>query len=267
MGCSGAHQANGGWMPCATHREYVANVGTTPPANTDREVGVRGIATLPSGGLTSAPQSGPFGGKAHTEVDWQQLVEFQQMLHGGSGTPMPLVVIRPEGEDEATASNATEAPEAEDDPIPTPGDPSMDLIQLLRGLLADVVTIYFRAQGYHWNVEGQDFSQYHALFAEIYEDIYGSIDPIAENIRKLDAYAPFTLSGFVAARSIEDTKVNPTPADMARDLFAANAQLLKVLDACFAQANDDNQQGIANFLAERIDMHQKWAWQLRSSLK
>ena len=49
----------------------------------------------------------------------------------------------------------------------------MDLVQSLRGLLCDTVTIYFRAHGYHWNVEGEDFSQYHMLFEQIYEDIWG----------------------------------------------------------------------------------------------
>lgn len=143
----------------------------------------------------------------------------------------------------------------------------MDLVQQLRGLLSDVVTLYFRAQGYHWNVEGEDFSQYHALFAEIYSDIYDSIDPLAENIRKLGAYAPFTLAGFIAARSLDDSRVSTDPKSMAQDLLEANEALLKVLNAVFATANSDNQQGIANFIAERIDMHQKWSWQLRSSVK
>lgn len=143
----------------------------------------------------------------------------------------------------------------------------MDLVQALRALLADVVTFYFQAHGFHWNVEGQDFSQYHALFADIYEDVYGSIDPIAENMRKLDAYAPFTLTGFIKARSLDDAAVSPEPQAMAKDLLDANAQVLDALNDTFKAANDTNEQGIANFLAERIDQHQKWAWFLRSSLK
>jgi starvation-inducible DNA-binding protein len=143
----------------------------------------------------------------------------------------------------------------------------MDLVQALRALLADVVTFYFQAHGYHWNVEGPDFSQYHALFGDIYGDVYGSIDPLAENLRKLDAYAPFTLGGFIKLRSLEDSQVSPDPRSMAQDLMEANAQVLDALNDSFAAANEANEQGIANFLAERIDAHQKWAWFLRSSLK
>ena len=77
----------------------------------------------------------------------------------------------------------------------------------LKTLLSDSVTMYFVAHGYHWNVEGSDFSQYHALFESIYEDVYSSIDPIAEDLRKLDEYAPFTLSKFIDLRTVESVEV------------------------------------------------------------
>jgi starvation-inducible DNA-binding protein len=137
----------------------------------------------------------------------------------------------------------------------------------LKTLLADSVTMYFVAHGYHWNVEGADFSQYHSLFADIYEDVYSSIDIIAEDLRKLDEYAPFTLSKFIDLRTVESVEVAPNPKAMAKALLKVNEGVLVTIGKAFASANKANEQGIANFLAERDDMHKKWRWQLTASTK
>lgn len=138
----------------------------------------------------------------------------------------------------------------------------------LKSLLADVFIFYLKAHGYHWNVEGQDFSQYHGLFGEIYEDVYGSIDPIAENIRKLDDVAPFRMERLAKLAKIEDKASSSNNAKaLAKDLLNHNEKLLEQLKKAFDVANEENEQGIANFLAERIDMHQKWSWQLKASTK
>ena len=142
-----------------------------------------------------------------------------------------------------------------------------DLISSLKVLLSDVVTFYFKAHGYHWNVEGDDFPQFHDFFAAIYEDAYGSIDPIAENIRKCGEYAPFRLERFIEYRTVSDNNVTPEEVDMSKDLYLANNQVIATLYRTFAAANSANSQGIANFIAERIDQHEKWAWQLRSVIK
>lgn len=142
-----------------------------------------------------------------------------------------------------------------------------DLVKSLKVLMSDVITLYFMAHGYHWNVEGQDFSQYHSLFSDIYEDIYGSIDPIAENIRKLDDYAPFSLQKFMDLRTIEFKDVSPTPKEMAGSLLKANDTLIERLNEAFDSAIKANEQGVGNFLSERIDMHKKWRWQLKASTK
>jgi starvation-inducible DNA-binding protein len=141
------------------------------------------------------------------------------------------------------------------------------LVDSLKVALADAVTMYFVAHGYHWNVEGQDFSQYHALFAEIYEDVYSSIDPLAESIRKMDEYAPFTLSKFTELRTVEAKEVKPEPQAMAKALLKVNDGVLETLVKTFHAANDADEQGIANLIAERIDMHEKWRWQLKASTK
>jgi len=140
------------------------------------------------------------------------------------------------------------------------------LAETLKGLVADLVTLKFRAHGYHWNVEGRDFTQYHDLFGSIYSDIDDSIDPMAENVRKLQDYVPYKLSRFVELSVLDDTNITSSASNMASDLLQANEIVIGQLMDAFDQANEENQQGVANFIAERIDAHQKWSWQLRASL-
>lgn len=141
------------------------------------------------------------------------------------------------------------------------------LIQQLPELLANVVTMYHLTHGAHWTVKGQDFAQYHELFGEIYEDVFDSIDTIAEFMLKLGYDTPYSMTDLVAIRTLQDPA---DPADgessLAQMVLSINDFVLVQLMAIFDQATAENQQGIANFLAERIDMHQKWAWQLRASL-
>ena len=141
------------------------------------------------------------------------------------------------------------------------------LTNSLKAVLSDSVTMYFAAHGFHWNVEGSDFSQYHSLFAEIYEDVYSSIDPIAEDIRKMGEYAPYTLSKFIDLRTIEAKDVKPEPKAMAKELLRLNDGILDSIAKAQEDANKAGEQGIMNFLAERDDMHKKWRWQLTASTK
>lgn len=139
----------------------------------------------------------------------------------------------------------------------------MDLIPALGRLLADTVVVKFRAHGHHWNVTGPMFVPLHELFGSIYGDLDDSIDPIAENLRKLGAPAPFRLVDFLALAEVPEP---PAPADatgMVDQLIDGLDQLLGCLVEAFEAADEANQQGIANFLAERIDATQKWLWQLR----
>ena len=141
------------------------------------------------------------------------------------------------------------------------------LTNSLKSLLADSVTMYFVAQGFHWNVEGPDFYQYHGLFQEIYEDVYSSIDPLAEDIRKLGEYAPFTLSKFSDLRTVEPKDVKPEPKAMTKELMRINDALIESIDKALKDAEKANEQGIMDFLAGRDDMHKKWRWMLSASAK
>ena len=138
-----------------------------------------------------------------------------------------------------------------------------ELTEGLKALVADLVVFKFKAHGYHWNVEGDDFPQFHDFFGDIYADIDDSIDDIAENIRKLGGYAPYKLSRFTGLSELPETNVSTDPVNMSKDLLEANEIAIRLLMSAFDVANESRQQGIANFIAERIDMHQKWSWQLR----
>lgn len=129
----------------------------------------------------------------------------------------------------------------------------------LTTLVNSVFTFYARAHEAHWNVNGADFAEYHALFGEIYEDVFESVDDLAENVRKLGTLAP--------ALEVQSRDVLAgEPEDLARVLLDENEALIEQIRAAFDVATAAGQQGIANFLAERQDAHQKWSWQLRSSL-
>ena len=138
-----------------------------------------------------------------------------------------------------------------------------DLIENLSRLLADTVSVKYRAHGFHWNVTGPNFPQLHELFGAISEDLDGSVDPIAENVRKLGAPAPARLADFLALAGIAEVD---TPADadgMVNALVDGLEALLGCLVEAAESADEANQQGIFNFLADRIDITQKWLWQLR----
>lgn len=141
-----------------------------------------------------------------------------------------------------------------------------DVSEELTELLANVVTFYLRAHGAHWNVTGTDFAEYHKLFGDIYSDVYESIDPIAENLRKIGSFAPFQLPQLVGLRSLQDTNVGSDARALAKDLLDANEHLIEEIAETFNCATANGEQGIANFLAARLDAHQMWRWQLSASL-
>lgn len=139
-----------------------------------------------------------------------------------------------------------------------------DLALLLRDLLGDVVNFRFTAHGFHWNIRGINFQQYHEFFGEIYEDANNSIDPIAESIRKLNFDAPFKLTDFMASAPELEITDSTDPLEMCRTLYQANEDVRECIVKALAVADELEEQGIVNFLAERQDQHSKWQWQLRA---
>ena len=141
------------------------------------------------------------------------------------------------------------------------------LVDNMKSLLASSFSLYLKATNFHWNVEGPDFPEYHEFLGDFYAEIYETIDPIAEYIRALDSYAPASLSKFQELTFIKDQTLQLLPVDMFTELLSDSNIVLEFLKATFDVAIAENQQGVANFLAERIDAMQKHNWMIRSILK
>ena len=142
------------------------------------------------------------------------------------------------------------------------------LADALKTLLATEYAFSIKAQLFHWNVEGPDFAQLHEFFGNLYEEVYNnSIDRTAEFIRSLDDYAPGSYERFAELSEIQGQIKIPRARLMIEELLANNSQMIDLLNRCFATAEQEDQQGIANFIAERLDAHGKHGWMLRSFLK
>ena len=138
----------------------------------------------------------------------------------------------------------------------------------LKILLATEYAFVIKAQFFHWNVEGPDFAQLHEFFGEIYQEVYNnSIDRTAEYIRVLDDYTPGSWERFAELSQIRGQIKVPRARLMIEELLTDNQTMIALLNQTFQEADQENEEGIANFIAERIDAHGKHGWMLRSFLK
>jgi starvation-inducible DNA-binding protein len=143
-----------------------------------------------------------------------------------------------------------------------------ELIVRLREWQANSFVLYTTAHGFHWNVEGALFTQYHAFFEEIYTDVYGTIDTIAEWQRKFQSPAPFTLQEMSDLNTYGDvTAGSNSPLIMSQVLLNMIEKMIEDVKNLFDVATSSREQGLANFCADRQDKLQFWSWWLRSSLK
>ena len=141
------------------------------------------------------------------------------------------------------------------------------LIQLTQIAFSSTFSFYVKVHSFHWNVEGSDFYEYHKLFEEIYNEVYESIDPFAENVRKLGAYMPTSYHNLSLLSKIEDENRVPTKDEMVQELLQDSERILIVLKKNYDAAESAGEHGLSNFLAERQDAHKKHAWFLRASTK
>jgi starvation-inducible DNA-binding protein len=141
------------------------------------------------------------------------------------------------------------------------------LQQAAKIAFASEFTFYLKAHFFHWNVEGIHFQELHSLFETIYAEVYGAIDPFAEQIRSLGAYAPGSNSRFSVLTAINDeTEVIASEA-MIAELWEDSDNMVKILKRVYDLAEAAGEHGFSNFLAERMDAHRKHSWMLRSSSK
>lgn len=142
------------------------------------------------------------------------------------------------------------------------------LVDDLKTLLATEYAFVVKAQNFHWNVEGPDFGQLHDFFGNLYEEVYGnSIDQTAEFIRILGNYTPGSFERFYEMSLIQGQTKIPRARLMIEELSNDNDTMISLLNQTFTSAEEENQQGIADFIAGRIDAHGKHGWMLRSYLK
>jgi starvation-inducible DNA-binding protein len=142
-----------------------------------------------------------------------------------------------------------------------------ELQKALKIAFASEFAFYLKAHYFHWNVEGPLFSQLHDLFGNIYEEVYGSIDPFAENIRKIGYYTPGSFSRFSMLSGIDDETDILQPDEMVAQLLADSVKMQEMFKIVFMAAEELGEHGLSNFLADRQDAHAKHSWQLRSTLK
>ena len=138
----------------------------------------------------------------------------------------------------------------------------------LKILLATQYAFAVKAQYSHWNVEGPDFAQLHKFFEKLYLEVNdNSIDQTAEFIRVLDEYTPGSFERFQELSLIPGQTKVPRARLMIEELLSDTQVLIDLLKQCFVSAEQENQQGIADFVSQRLAAMGKHAWMLRSFLK
>ncbi len=141
------------------------------------------------------------------------------------------------------------------------------LQESLKIAFASEFSFYLKAHYFHWNVEGENFQQYHELFGKIYEEVYSSIDDFAENIRKTGAYTPGSLTRFSMLTAIEDETDIPDARTMTAELLADSDKMSELFKVIFQLSEQEGEHGLGDFLAGRQDAHRKHSWMLRATLK
>lgn len=137
----------------------------------------------------------------------------------------------------------------------------------LKTLLGSTFVLYTKTHGFHWNIEGSNFPQYHKFLNKMYDEIYESIDTIAEYIRTLGSYSPGSLGRMLELSIIEEQYKIPRAELMLEELLIDCEKMIKLVTELFDVATQEKAQGIANYLAELQDLYSKKAWMIRATLK
>lgn len=141
------------------------------------------------------------------------------------------------------------------------------ITQGLSRLLADSYTLYLMTHNFHWNVKGPMFNTLHLMFMQQYTEQWNALDLIAERIRALDFPAPGTYKEFVKLASIKEVEGVPKAVDMIRHLVSAQEATARTARELFPLVEKANDQPTADLLTQRLEVHEKTAWMLRSLLE
>jgi len=141
-----------------------------------------------------------------------------------------------------------------------------EIAQGLSKLLADTYTLYLKTHNFHWNVTGPMFRTLHLMFEEQYNELALAVDLIAERIRALGFPAPGTYREFVALSSIGEEDGVPSAEDMIRQLVEGQEAVVRTARSLFSTVDQANDEPTADLLTQRMQVHEKTAWMLRSLL-
>lgn len=142
-----------------------------------------------------------------------------------------------------------------------------ELIEQMKVALADTFAMYLKAHMFHWNVTGPNFPQLHGFFEGLYTELHGAVDPIAEHLRTLDAFAPGSFKRFSDLATVEDELGIPEGMSMVSKLQSDNEKVIASLRKAYKLAEANDTPGLSNFLQDRIDIHWKHNWMLKAILK
>ena len=137
-------------------------------------------------------------------------------------------------------------------------------IDSLKSILGKTFRLYVQTHGYHWNVEGPEFRQLHALFEEHYTNLWGALDEIAERIRILGAHAPGSIADLATLGGPEAAPAQSADAMMAA-LIEAHMAMAADLRAAIATAQEAEDEVSAGFLTDRLEWHEKELWMMKAS--
>ena len=138
----------------------------------------------------------------------------------------------------------------------------------LNKLLADTFTLYLKTHNFHWNVTGPMFNTLHTMFMTQYTELWNAVDPVAERIRALGFPAQGSYGQFQKASTIDDVPAQPPKAmEMVRILAKGHEAVARTARTVFESAEKGNDQPTADLLTQRMDIHEKTAWMLRSLLE
>jgi starvation-inducible DNA-binding protein len=141
-----------------------------------------------------------------------------------------------------------------------------ELVNQMKVVLASTFAAKLKAQSYHWNVTGQDFPQLHEFFATIYEDYEGAIDPLAEHIRQLDAFAPGSLSRMQELSVVSEEDKISSPAKMLLNLMTCNENVMAEVTKAYEMAEEQKEYALSNYLQDRLTAHSKLNWMIKSTM-
>lgn len=143
---------------------------------------------------------------------------------------------------------------------------NQNVINALKSALADSYVLYIKTQNYHWNVTGPNFKSLHLMFEEQYNDLFAAVDIIAERIRALGEKAPGTYAKYIELTSLKEGDENSDANAMVKDLAHDQDSIVKTLTHVLKQAQEIGDEVTAGIVTDRVEVHQKNAWMLKSSI-